>query len=117
VVGAVVFWTIVRALLVIPLLWILLGLIEMEYWWTLVVLCVYGVVIHPAVIHYRLFEEKNREIIETTLCSSCRYFEKSAVLCMKFDKHPSKTFLPCKGFDWEMRPPDRTEEDEIIDEG
>ena len=62
---------------------------------------IYGIIIHPTIIHYKLFEEKNKEIIESTLCSSCKHFDKTAVLCMKYDKHPSLEFLPCEGVDWE----------------
>jgi hypothetical protein len=101
--GAIVFWTLVRILLVIPALWVALEFMDFKFWWTVCILAVYGIVIHPAVIHYRLFEEKNREIIETTLCSSCKHFDKSAVLCMKYDKHPTKENLPCEGLDWEPK--------------
>ena len=64
----------------------------------------YGIIIHPTVIHYRLFTEKNKEIIEDTLCSSCEYFDKSAVLCLKHDKHPTKDYVPCDGIDWSPKP-------------
>lgn len=67
---------------------------------------IYGVVIHPTIIHYRLFIEENKEIIDSTMCSSCKHFDESAVLCMKHDEHPSKTYLPCEGIDWE---PDSSE--------
>jgi len=29
------------------------------------------------------------------------HFDKSAVLCMKHDTHPTQEFLPCEGLDWE----------------
>lgn len=66
----------------------------------------YGVIIHPALIHYRLFNERNREIIEDTLCSSCEHFDKSAILCLKHDKHPTIDFVPCDGIDWLPKSPD-----------
>lgn len=66
----------------------------------------YGVIIHPALIHYRLFNEINREIIEDTLCSSCEHFDKSAILCLKHDKHPTIDFVPCDGIDWLPKSPD-----------
>jgi len=45
----------------------------------------------------------NKEIIENTLCSSCKHFDESAVLCMKYDKHITKDEIPCGGIHWEMK--------------
>ena len=99
--GEIVFWTIMRIAIVIPTLWILRSYIYFQLWWAISLFSIFGVIIHPAIIHFKLFEEKNKDIIESTLCSSCRHFDKTAVLCMKHDKHPSKDFLPCEGVDWE----------------
>ena len=101
--GEIVFWTIVRIVLVIPIIWVLSSYLDFQFWWIVSMLSIYGVIVHPAIIHYRLFEEKNKEIIESTLCSSCHHFDKSAVLCMKHDKHPTKESLPCEGMDWEPK--------------
>jgi hypothetical protein len=101
--GAIVFWGLVRIAILMPTLWLLYGVVEYKYWWTILVLSVYGIVIHPAVIQYNLFMEKNKEIIHNTLCSSCKYFDKSAVLCLKHDQHPTLDNLPCGGIDWEMK--------------
>ena len=112
--GEIVFWTIIRTAILIPVLWALIFYLEFQYWWAVTIIGIYGVIIHPAVIHYRLFEEKNKDVIETTLCSSCKYFDKTAVLCMKYDKHPSKEYLPCDGLDWEPKAPGVNED--IIDD-
>jgi hypothetical protein len=109
--GEIVFWTILRISILIPVLWVAQGYVEFQFWWTIVLMSVYGVVIHPAVIHYRLFEEKNKEVISSTLCSSCKHFDRSAVLCMKYDKHPGKNFLPCDGIDWTPKIPSQGKED------
>ena len=99
--GEIVFWTIIRTALVIPALWIIEEYIRFQYWWAVSLMIIYGVIIHPTIIHYRLFEEKNKDIIESTMCSTCKHFDKSAVLCLKHDKHPTKNSLPCEGTDWE----------------
>ncbi len=112
--GAIVFWGIIRAALLMPALWILYSVIEPKYWWTLLILSVYGIIIHPAVIQYNLFMEKNKEIITSTLCSSCRYFDKSAVLCLKHDEHPTTNYLPCNGIDWEMKHNDLEETESYL---
>jgi hypothetical protein len=101
--GAIVFWTIIRTAILIPIIWILQSYIPFNFWSIISITAIYGLIIHPAVLHYRLFEEKNKEIIESTLCSSCKHFDRSAVLCMKYDKHPTMEYLPCGGEDWEPK--------------
>ncbi len=99
--GGIVFWTIVRIVLLLPLLWISRDYLDFQLWWLVSIFAIYVVIIHPAIVQYRLFEEKNKDIIHSTLCSTCRHFDESAVLCMKYDKHPTQNFLPCNGLDWE----------------
>lgn len=62
---------------------------------------VYAVIIYPITIQYRIFYDENKEIIEQTLCTSCKHFDKTAVLCMKLDQHPTLKVLPCEGLEWE----------------
>ena len=101
--GAIIYWTIIRTAILIPALWLLLDLIDYKFWWVIAVMAVYGIIVHPAVIQYKLFIERHREIINDTLCSSCCHFDESAVLCMKHDKHPTLEELPCEGIDWEPK--------------
>ena len=98
--GELIFWTIIRVAILLPLVWLLKGYLDYQLWWGISIVAFYGVIIHPALIHYRLFNERNREIIEDTLCSSCEYFDKSAILCLKHDEHATIDFVPCDGIDW-----------------
>lgn len=98
--GGIIYWTIIRMAILILLLWISTDYIEYKYWWIVFTMSFYGFIIHPAVIQYRLFKEKNKEIITNTLCSSCKHFDETAVLCMKYDEHPTKDVIPCEGSDW-----------------
>lgn len=99
--GAIVFWTIIRIAILIPLLWIATDYIDYKYWWMIVSMSIYGFIIHPAFIQYKLFSDENREIITNTLCSSCQHFDETAVLCLKYDEHPTEKEIPCEGRDWE----------------
>ncbi len=101
--GAIIYWTLVRTAITIPALLLVFEYIDYQLWWLIGIFAIYGVVIHPAVLQYRKFEEKSKEIIENTLCSSCKHFDKSAVLCMKHDKHPTVDWLPCDGIHWELK--------------
>ena len=100
--GAIIYWTLIRTAILIPALIFLFEWIDYQLWWLIGVASIYGVIIHPALVQYRLFIEKNKDIINNTLCSSCKHFDKSAVLCMKHDKHPTLESLPCEGLHWEL---------------
>jgi hypothetical protein len=101
--GEIVFWTLIRISLSIPFVWILKNYLDYSIWWITAIFILYGIVIHPAILRYRKFEDKNKNIFESSLCASCRHFEKSAVLCIKHDKHPTQNYLPCEGLDWEPK--------------
>ncbi|MEI7811596.1 MAG: hypothetical protein WCJ01_04120 [Ignavibacteria bacterium] len=98
--GGIIFWAIVRMFFTIPIVWYLQGIIGFRYWWILGFGSIYGIVIHPAIKQLNLFELNNKEIVESTLCSSCENFDKTAVLCIKYDQHPTLEVLPCDGADW-----------------
>jgi hypothetical protein len=99
--GEMVFWTIIRAAVTIPGLWILKGQIDFQLWIMISVAAIYVLIFHPAMVSYRWFEQHNKKVIESTLCSSCKHFDRSAVLCIKYDKHPTENYVPCDGVDWE----------------
>ena len=101
--GEVVFWTIIRAAITIAGLWILKAQIDFQLWLLISLAAVYVLIIHPAMVSYRWFEEHNKKVIESTLCSSCKHFDPSAVLCTKYDKHPTENYVPCDGVDWEPK--------------
>ena len=101
--GEVVFWTIIRAAVTIPGLWILKGQIDFQLWILISVAAIYVLIIHPAMVSYRWFEQHNKKVIESTLCSSCKNFNRSAVLCIKYDKHPTENYVPCDGVEWEPK--------------
>lgn len=101
--GAIIYWTLIRTAILIPALFFLFELLDYKFWWMLGIMSIYGVIIHPAIIQYNLFIEKNKEIINNTLCSSCKHFDETAVLCMMHDKHPTVESLPCEGIDWEIK--------------
>lgn len=110
--GKIIYWGIIRAVIVIPVIWLLQPAISSNFWIIFGLLTIYGVVIHPALMQYKLFEAENKEIIEDTLCSSCRNFDETAVLCLKYDKHPTREELPCGGVDWEPKLDSNYEEKE-----
>ena len=61
----------------------------------LVSLGIYLFTIYPHIRHTKFIEE-NKTIINKSLCSTCKHFDESAVLCIKYDKHPTENFIPCE---------------------
>ncbi len=99
--GEIVLWTLVRITIGIPVIWILKSYINTQLWWWVSFIIIFVFVFYPAVIRYRQFQDKNKNIIEDTLCSACRHFDPTAVLCMKLDIHPKENYIPCDGLEWE----------------
>lgn len=101
--GDIVFWTLIRLAVSIPLVWILKDYLGYYIWWMTLIFIFYAFVIHPAILSYKKFEGINKNLFESSLCSSCKHFEKTAVLCIKYDKHPTLDYIPCEGQDWEPK--------------
>jgi len=101
--GGIIYWAIIRIAILLPLLWIATDYIEFNYWWMVVSMSIYGFILNPAFIQYKMFREKNEEVITNSLCSSCKHFDETAVLCLKFDEHPTEDEIPCEGSAWEPK--------------
>ncbi len=101
--GAIVFWALIRLSFTIVGLWILYYYMDYGTWWVLGIVSIYVIVIHPAFIQMDIFKEKAKPVIDSTLCSSCKYFDETAVLCTKLDEHPTENYLPCNGEEWEPK--------------
>jgi hypothetical protein len=76
---------------------------DAQLWWMVSIAAIYVLIIHPAMVSYRWFERRNKKVIESSLCSSCKNFDPSAVLCIKYDKHPTENYVPCDGVEWEPK--------------
>jgi hypothetical protein len=102
-IGSIVFWALIRLAFTIVGLWILFYYIDYGTWWMLGIVSLYVVVIHPAIIQFDMFKEQAKPVMNSTLCSSCKYFDASAILCTSLDEHPTENYLPCKGELWEPK--------------
>lgn len=58
-------------------------------------------VILPFYKSVKSFNEKNHEIINKTICSTCNFFDKNNVYCLKHDNFIEKNKIPCNGNDYE----------------
>jgi len=102
--GEIIYKTIIRSGLTLIVLWFLKNQVDERYFFFIVsALALFFFVINPAYMSYKHFLEKNQNIESGILCSSCKHFDKSAMLCIKYDKHPTENFIPCEGRDWEPK--------------
>jgi hypothetical protein len=101
--GEIIFWTIIRTAITIPAIWVLRSHINEQLWLLIGIAAIYGIIIHPAYLSYKKFEANSKEVVDSSLCSTCKHFDPSAVLCMKHDKHPTENYIPCEGEHWELK--------------
>jgi hypothetical protein len=99
--GEIVYKTLIRLFLIIAVLWFVQSIFDTEYFLIISFLTVFFFVINPAYLSYQDFISKNSPVINNSLCTSCKHFDKSAVLCIKYDKHPTEEIIPCEGTAWE----------------
>ncbi len=101
--GEIVYKTIIRSGLTLLILWFLKNQFDEKYFWIVSLLAIFFFVINPAYMSYKRYLEINKNIQSGTLCSLCKHFDKSAILCIKYDKHPTDSYIPCGGKDWEPK--------------
>ncbi|PID58414.1 MAG: hypothetical protein CR986_07865 [Ignavibacteriae bacterium] len=99
--GKIIYQGIIRLAILLPILWLAVDYFEYKYWWAVVSLTVYGFIFHPAYIQYQIWFNANKKIITNSLCSSCRHFDETAIICLKLDEHPTEKEIPCEGSAWE----------------
>jgi len=99
--GEIVYKTLIRFVLILLTLWFFKNLFDEKFFWIVSILAIYLFVFHPAFLSYKIFVDENKNVITNSLCSTCKHFNESAVLCTKYDKHPTDNFIPCEGTDWE----------------
>lgn len=99
--GGIVYWGLIRTVIMIFLLWLSYDFFQEKYFWIIASIAIYLIIIHPIVSQYNEFVVKNRDIVNNSLCSQCKHFDETAVLCMKYDQHPTDEYIPCDGIDWE----------------
>jgi hypothetical protein len=101
--GGIVYWTLIRLAVLIPLLWYFLDVIDYKFWWIISGTVFYFVIIHPVVVQSRKFKVETIDALKDTICAQCKHFDSTAALCMKYDEHPTPENIPCDGIHWEPR--------------
>lgn len=101
--GSIIYWSLIRTAILIPILWYYADIFENRFYLLFSVLIVFFIGIYPGVYQYKKFVQKNKPVLEDTLCSQCKHFDETAVICMKYDEHPTQDYIPCEGIHWEPK--------------
>ncbi|MDC1067879.1 hypothetical protein OAQ99_01830 [Candidatus Kapabacteria bacterium] len=102
-IGSIVWGIIFRSFLLMVLSLILMNKYELYDNAFIFVVVLWFFIAWPAYNKFQDYNKKSIDFIESTLCGSCRNFEKTAQLCKIYDEHPTKDFIPCDGDDWELK--------------
>jgi len=105
-IGSIVSWAIFRVAAVIIVAYIIseyVTWLDYSTWWIITLALFYGIVLWPMQVQYRIYREETARVMDGTLCSTCRYFESTGVLCSKLDEHVTEESIPCEGELWEPK--------------
>jgi hypothetical protein len=69
----------------------------------LAIALIYFIAVFPAYRQYQQFHHDSKRRVGGTLCSKCRYYDGTGVICTLYDEHVSKTHIPCGGESWEAK--------------
>ncbi len=104
--GSIISWAIFRAAAVIFGCWLLGELapwLNYGVWWGITLVSLYAIVLHPMTVQYNIYKQETARVMSGTLCSTCRYFESTGVMCSKLDEHVTEDVVPCEGELWEPK--------------
>jgi hypothetical protein len=102
-VGTIVFRALVKLLILMLITWFVLETYKLQYYWLVPLALVYFIVVLPAYHQYQRFYAESKEATSDLICSKCKHFDSTGVLCTLYDEHVSKKHIPCDGDAWEAR--------------
>ena len=101
--GSIVWGMILRSSLIFIISFTFVEFAQMrEHIWIALFLLWFGA-LYPGWKQIQVFNRKNRELLEDTLCGSCRNYEPDSQLCRIMDEHITRDYIPCEGLNWEPK--------------
>lgn len=101
--GAIIWGTLLRSFILMVVSTILIRKYMLYDYIYFLIFILWFFIAMPAYKAYQNFDKDMEDFTESTLCGTCRNFEKSAQLCKIYDQHPTKNFIPCDGLSWEPK--------------
>ncbi len=102
-VGSIVFAGLVKTAIVVPIIWFVVETYHLQYYWMVALFVLFAVVAYPAYRKYDQFKEQSRRMSDDLICTKCKHFDSTGILCTIYDEHVSKQKIPCGGDSWEAR--------------
>ncbi|MDQ1265242.1 MAG: hypothetical protein QG635_392 [Bacteroidota bacterium] len=99
--GSIVWGLLLRSSIIIFLSIVIINYFQIYTYWWLVFFALWFFAAYPAWRQWQKFHSRMEDFTESTLCGSCRHFDKSSQLCRIYDEHVSVDYLPCGGDSWE----------------
>jgi hypothetical protein len=104
-VGSIVLWALLKMAVLVFATWYVIEQYRLHYYWLVALAAIVGIVVIPAYRQYERFTTQTRLRSGGLLCSKCKHFDETGVLCTLYDEHVSKSHIPCGGDSWEAKSP------------
>lgn len=101
--GAIILGSLLRTFLILTISFFIIKKYFLYDYILLLIFIIWFFVAMPAYQAYQNFNKDMEDFSESTLCGTCKYFDKSAQLCKIYDEHPTKDYIPCEGSSWEPK--------------
>ncbi len=101
--GAIILGSLLRTFIILALSYFLVRKYMLYDYIIMLIFILWFLVAMPAYKAYQGFNTEMEKFKESTLCGTCKHFEKSAQLCKIYDEHPTKDYIPCDGLNWEPK--------------
>ena len=101
--GAIILGSLLRTFLILTISFFIIKKYFLYDYILLLIFIIWFFVAMPAYQAYQNFNKDMEDFSESTLCGTCKYFDKSAQLCKIYDEHPTKEYIPCEGSSWEPK--------------
>lgn len=101
--GSIVWGMILRSTLIVIISFTFLEFVQLrEHIWLGLFLLWFGA-LYPGWKQFQVLNKRTKELLEETLCGSCRNYEPDSQLCKILDEHITKNYIPCEGLNWEPK--------------
>ncbi len=116
-IGSIVLYCIVATAATLLVYWYIFEFQDASESWHLAFFAAWIVAMYPTLRMYETYKKQSKKIEENALCSTCRNYEETGLLCRLYDEHVSANYTPCEGNDWQPRPGMARDDDSDDEEG
>lgn len=101
--GSIVWGALLRSAIVMVSMFYIIPKFDLQQYWYYNLFLIWIIGIYPAYLQNKKYNERIEILEESTMCGSCKYFNKNGQLCKLYDLHVSNNHIPCEGESWEAK--------------